>query len=100
VQHWLWDVDRVAELFLILNNKVRVQILKELAVKGSCSFSELDRICKVSAGTLAYHLSVLKELVSKKGNNYCLTEIGRYAYKLIKEVEDFESVHKRYWNTN
>jgi len=84
-------VDRVAKLFNILNSDVRVQILKELALNGSCSFSELHRVSKVSAGTLAYHLSLLKELVSKRGNDYSLTEMGRYAHKLIKEVEDFEN---------
>ena len=85
----------MAELFLILNNNVRVRILRELAVKGNCSFSELHRVCGVSAGTLAYHLGVLKGLISKRANHYCLTEIGRYACKLIREVEDFEKLHKR-----
>jgi len=64
-----------------------------LALKGSCSFSELYRVCNVSAGTLAYHLSVLKELVSKEDEDYCLTEIGCYACSLIKEIEDFEEMH-------
>ena len=92
--HWPWDVDRVVNLFDVLNSNVRVQILKELAVKGSCTFSELHIVCKVPAGTLAYHLVLLKELVSKRGNDYYLTEIGRFAHKLTKEVEDFENVYK------
>ncbi len=81
----------MAKLFRVLNNNVRIRILKELAVKGNCSFSELNHVCNVSAGTLAYHLGVLKELVSKKENSYHLTEEGRCAYKIIKEVEDLAS---------
>lgn len=84
----------MGNLFLILYSDVRVQILRELGAKGNCSFSELYRVCRVSAGTLAYHLTVLNGLVSKKGHDYCLTEIGRYACKLIKEVEDFEEEYR------
>lgn len=72
-------------------SNVRVHILNELACNGSCSFSELHRACRVSAGTLAYHLDLLEDLVSKKGNGYSLTELGRYARNLINEVEDLEN---------
>lgn len=80
----------MVDLFRMLGNDVRVRILKELAAKGTCTFSELNNVCRVSAGTLAYHLGVLKELVSKKGDRYCLTETGHFAHELVAQAKDFK----------
>jgi len=84
----------LGKLFLILSNRVRIRILKELAVKGRCSFSQLHSVCEVPAGTLAYHLDVLKELVSKEDKDYCLTEMGRHACNILEKVEDLDNVNK------
>jgi predicted transcriptional regulator len=63
--------------------------LRMLAERGSCTFTELNDACRVSAGTLAYHLDVMRELISKTGDDYCLTTIGRFAYELVTQVKDF-----------
>lgn len=76
-------------LFDILGNDVRVRVLIILAERGSSTFTELNDACKISAGTLAYHLDVTSELISKTGDKYHLSTIGLYAYELVMQVKDY-----------
>ena len=76
-------------MFSILGNNVRVRILEILAERESCTFSELNDACRISAGTLAYHLDVMRELITKTGDDYSLTRIGLYAYELLIQVKGF-----------
>jgi len=77
------------DLFDILGNDVRVRVLEILAERSGCTFTELNDVCRISAGTLAYHLDVMSELISKTGDKYHLTTIGPYAYELVIQVRDF-----------
>ncbi len=70
-----------------LAHRVRREIIRALAEKGSLSYSELMRITGVEeSGTFAFHIKMLQGLIEKdpKTGEYRLTEEGWRAYKALQ----------------
>ncbi len=73
-------------MFKALQHNVRRRILLKLS-RGEKSFTYLYETLGVSSSLLTYHLDVLDGLISKKGINYQLSELGVEAVTMFKSRE-------------
>ncbi|MGQ9719076.1 MAG: DUF7347 domain-containing protein [Nitrososphaerales archaeon] len=66
-----------SDLSEIANSPARVRILEIIGEKGSASFTDIKKGSDLSTGSIYYHLSYLKDFVTRDDNRrYALTERG------------------------
>ena len=73
------------EVFAILGNETRIQILQTLGeAPGPLSFTELrDRVGIQQGGQFSYHLGQLGHFVRKREDGYELRQTGRYVIQAV-----------------
>ena len=72
------------EISTITASPARVRILEIIGGEGSASFTEIKRRTGLSTGSIYYHLSCLRDYVTRDNNRRCiLTEKGR---RLMKKL--------------
>ncbi|MCP8309882.1 MAG: ArsR family transcriptional regulator [Candidatus Methylarchaceae archaeon HK01M] len=75
---------RDSEVSDITANPARVRILEIIGGEGSASFTEIKRKTSLSTGSIYYHLSYLRDYITRDSNRrYILTEKGR---RLLKKL--------------
>ncbi len=87
---------RAKQVFSILANQNRINILKILNSKGPLTYSELKShagfTSKKESGKFAYHLRKLSRqsfiALNKGEKRYTITNLGRSVLNLIKDIED------------
>lgn len=87
---------RVRDIFAVMTNRNRIDILRILNAKGSQTYSELKAYAgfrsKKESGKFAYHLRKLGKLnlvlLNKLERRYALTNRGKLVLTLMKQLED------------
>lgn len=87
---------RVRDIFAVMTNRNRIDILRILHAKGSQTYSELKAFAgfrsKKESGKFAYHLRKLGKLnlvsLNKLERRYALTNRGKLVLTLMKQLED------------
>ena len=87
---------RVRDIFAVMTNRNRIDILRILNAKGSQTYSELKSFAgfrsKKESGKFAYHLRKLGKLnlvsLNKLERRYALTNRGKLVLTLMKQLED------------
>lgn len=81
-----------ANYFDILNHEIRRKILNLLYNRIEMSYTEVLNTLGISDGLLNFHLKKMGDLMSKTpSGTYVLSEKGKRAYELMKEVEKLGS---------
>ncbi|HDM91994.1 MAG TPA: ArsR family transcriptional regulator [Candidatus Korarchaeota archaeon] len=86
--------DPYETIFECLKHTLRRKLLRLLG-EGPKGFSELQRALGVDSSHLSYHLGRMSGLVSKEGEGYRLTGLGKKALRLVEGVEGASSIPAR-----
>ena len=82
----------VSQLFKVLANAIRVQIILMLA-ESPMSYSSIQaRLDGIATGTLNFHLTKLKPLIQKVDDLYSLTPLGEKAMAFIDSYSEVERI--------
>ena len=82
-------------LFKVLSHPIRQRLIELIHKNIELPYTEILNTLKIDAGQLNFHLKHVKGLYTKNDQgNYMLTEKGRIAYGLIKEVKKIENVRE------
>ncbi|MDA8045068.1 MAG: metalloregulator ArsR/SmtB family transcription factor [Actinomycetota bacterium] len=80
--------DRLAEVFRVLGDRVRLSILRQLAEVDELSCASLESTLPVSKPTISYHTKLLRQAglisVRKQGRNY-FYRLDREAFRRLTE---------------
>lgn len=75
-------------LFKILSHPIRSRIIESIYKNGELSYTDILSILRIDTGQLNFHLRNMAELYDRDENgNYRLTDKGKFAYHVLKEVE-------------
>ncbi len=86
------NASEVSQLFKVLANAIRVQIILMLA-ESPMSYSSIQaRLGGIATGTLNFHLTKLKPLIQKVDDLYSLTPLGEKAMAFIDSYSEVERI--------
>lgn len=74
--------------FKTLSHPIRAKIIQLLYGSERISQEEMLKTLRIGPWLLDYHLETLKEFCDSSNGNYKLTEKGKIAYRISKEVEE------------
>jgi uncharacterized RDD family membrane protein YckC len=81
--------DGAHTLFKILSHPIRSRIIESIYKNSELSYTDILSILKIDTGQLNFHLRNMAELYDRDENgNYRLTDKGKFAYHVLKEVEN------------
>jgi len=89
------ELNDIEKYLKALAHKVRRDIIKALAERGSLSYTELMRVTGVmDSGTFAFHIKMLQGLIEKDPatGDYRLTDEGWRAYQALKILVSKERI--------
>lgn len=76
------------ELFKVLSHPLRARIIELLSENVELSYTEILNTLRIDTGQLNFHLKNLNGLLERtEEGNYVLTDKGKIAHKIVKEVK-------------
>lgn len=90
------DKNSFRDVFAVLSNEVRRDVLVYLRENKMATFSELMKACNLDimwdCGTLGYHLNLLvgEGIIKKSSERYKLTDFGLHIADLLENIEKME----------
>jgi len=78
--------DNIVKIAKALSDKTRIRILKEIAIKGSISCGDAEKVAGLSQPTVSHHLKILAEaglLNTEKDGRHVIVSVNKKALEVF-----------------